>query len=526
MSIPCKTSILPSGYTGSTYLNNKIETYADLALRVKKALGYPRVEVEVADSQLADFIDRAIEMYTRYAGYTEEYLVFDSNLYTKGVGIKLDELLTGDMCSGISNIDSTINLLRDPTCYFTVTTATSTTETYLGSAVCNIQAQTLASSGNTVVITPSTNNPWNFQVCEADKVTVTTLSSYPSSTLLYATTGMLNVSAGDVTIYSGSSYNLPASCTTPPLTTLWGYNITTASHVSVMDIPQCALTQTYLTMLSTDGNTIKSKICDTTLDSSGFIPVSVAFYNHYTPPTAVFGEFDLTSNKIFNLSYTASACCQSMPSKLGANIEFYSTSTVEYTGTSAVSSTTRMDYSLDKLRKVASVFSFEAGSFTNTNILFNIDYAIAQRVFGQTSQFSHIQHTGFDLISYEILRQWVDLTDRILARKVYVRFDPKTQYMNLIPEPADNGRYCAAIGCYLERPVEDVINEKWVFEYVVALTKIALGHIRGKFGSITLFGGGQINADVGSQGLTEKEKLEQLLLTGGEGPSVAPFFIG
>ena len=180
MSIPCKTSILPDGYTGSTYLNNKITNYADLALRLKKALGYPRVEVEVTDSQLADFIDRAIEMYTRYAGYTEEYLVFDSNLYTSGVGIKLDELLTGDMCSGISNIDSTINLLRDPTCYFTVTTATSTTESYLGSAVCNIQAQSLAASGNTVVITPSTNNPWNFQVCEADKVTVTPLTSYPN----------------------------------------------------------------------------------------------------------------------------------------------------------------------------------------------------------------------------------------------------------------------------------------------------------------------------------------------------------
>lgn len=465
MSIPCKTSVLPSNYIGSTYLNNKIVSYADLALRIKKAIGYPRIEIEVTDSQLADFIDRSIELYTRYAGYTEEYLVFDSNLYINGKGIKLDELLTGDMCSGISNIDSTINLLDDPSCYFTVVTATSTTTTYLGSAVCNIQAQALSATGNNVIITPSANNVWNFAICEANHVITTPLSSYPSSTLLYTTTGMLNVSGGDVTIYSGSTYNFPASCHTPPLTTLWGYNITTASHVSVMNIPQCALTQSYITILSTDGNYIKSKICDTVLNSDGYIPVSVAFYNSYTPPSEIFGEYDLTSNKIFSVGYTASSCTQSMPAKLGANVEFYSSSTIEYTGVSSVSSTSRIDYSLDKLRKISSVFSFEAGSFTNTNILFNIDYAIAQRVFGQTSQFTHIQHTGFDLISYEILRQWVDLTDRILARKVYVRFDPKTQIMKLIPEPASNGtgRYCAAIGCYMERPIEDVINEKWVF---------------------------------------------------------------
>lgn len=526
MSIPCKTSSLPSGYTGSTYLNSRITSYADLALRIKKALGYPRVEVEVADSQLADFIDRAIELYTRYAGYTEEYLVFDSSLYQAGAGIKLDELLAGNLCNDISDIDSNINLLNNPNCYFTVVTATSTIETFLGSAVCNIQSQTLTSVGNNVIITPSANNPWNFAICQADHVHVSVLSSYPPTTVICSTTGMLNVSGGNVTIYSGSSYNIPASCTTPPLTTLWGCNVTLADHVSVMDIPQCALTQGPLAILSTDGNYVYSKICDTTLDSSGYIPVSVAFYNHYIPPSAVFGEYDLSSNKIFNASYTAASCCQSMPNKLGANIEFYSTSTIEYTGTSAVSSTSRIDYSLNQLRKVTSVFSFEAGSFTNTNILFNIDYAIAQRVFGQTSQFSHVQHTGFDLISYEILRQWIDLTDRILARKVYVRFDPKTQYMTLIPEPTPNTRYCAAIGCYIERPIEDIIDEKWVFEYALALTKIALGHIRGKFGSVSLFGGGTVNADVGMQGLTEKTDLEKQLLGGGEGPSVMPFFIG
>ncbi len=58
------------------------------------------------------------------------------------------------------------------------------------------------------------------------------------------------------------------------------------------------------------------------------------------------------------------------------------------------------------------------------------------------------------------------------------------------------------------------------------MTKIALGNIRGKFGSISLYGGGSVNAEVGAQGLAEQKALEELLLKGGEGPSIAPFFIG
>lgn len=526
MSLPCKPPITPDGFSGSTYLNSVIETYADLALRVKKSLGYPQINVEVSDSQLGDFINRSIELYSKHAGYTEEYLIFDSNYYVKGSGIRLDTLLAGRCSDDLSVEDPTTNLLENPDCYFTAVTATSTTETYLGSAVCNIIAGPLSATGDNVIITPSAGQPWDFDVCDAESVIVSPLSAYPSTTLYCSTTGMINVSAGNVVLYSGSAYNVPLSCVTPPLTALWGCDVTQTSHVSVYDIPRCALNQTYLTILSTDGNYIYSTICDTVLNSDGFIPVTVGFYNHYTPPEPIFGEYELTSNKIFSVAYTASACSQSMPAKLGANVEFYSLSTTELTGLSSLSSTSRMDYSLDNYRKIAGVFQFEAGSFTNTNILFNIDYAIAQKVFGQTSQFSNMSNTGFDLVSYEILRQWIDMTNKILARKVYVRFDAKTQVMKLIPEPAPGSRYCAAIGCYMERPIEDIINENWVFEYTAALTKIALGHIRGKFGSVSLFGGGVINADIGAQGLAEKEKLEALLLVGGEGPVLSPFLIG
>ena len=178
--VPCISSVLPTGYHGSTYLNSKIESYANLALRIKKALGYPAVTVEVTDSQLADFIDRAVEMYTRYAGYTEEYLVFDSNLYIPGVGVKLDTLLTGNMCLQDTNSDYEINDIERGYCTFAVVTGTAVTTTYLGSAVSYAQAGATSTSGNIVTLTPLSS--WNFAVSDTDRVVVSSISSYTPNT--------------------------------------------------------------------------------------------------------------------------------------------------------------------------------------------------------------------------------------------------------------------------------------------------------------------------------------------------------
>ena len=39
-------------------------------------------------------IQIAVEMFTKFAGYTQEYLIFDSDLYEVNKGIKLDQLFT------------------------------------------------------------------------------------------------------------------------------------------------------------------------------------------------------------------------------------------------------------------------------------------------------------------------------------------------------------------------------------------------------------------------------------------------
>jgi hypothetical protein len=77
---------------GGSYLNSRCKSYNDLMIRAKMAIGWPTVKVEICDDAIFNYIDIALEFYTKYTGWTEEYLVFNSNLYHKGVGIKMDTL--------------------------------------------------------------------------------------------------------------------------------------------------------------------------------------------------------------------------------------------------------------------------------------------------------------------------------------------------------------------------------------------------------------------------------------------------
>jgi hypothetical protein len=111
------------------------------------------------------------------------------------------------------------------------------------------------------------------------------------------------------------------------------------------------------------------------------------------------------------------------------------------------------------------------------------------------------------------MKGWLDTRSKVLAQTPYFRFDAKTQIFKILPEPYANQNYYGVIGCYVEAPIKQVINERWVMYYALALTKIAMGQIRGKFGGMVLFGGGTLNAnDVLSQGLAEKKELEEELL--------------
>ena len=183
------------------------------------------------------------------------------------------------------------------------------------------------------------------------------------------------------------------------------------------------------------------------------------------------------------------------------------------------------DYDVMDYRKVISVTEFEEGSNQGVNTLFTLEQTLAQQTY-----FSYAMgNYGFDLVSWYTLKEWLDTREKLLAIRRDLKFDERTQYLQMYPQPGSS-RFYGVISCYLERPIRDLVKEQWVYEYAVALSKIVIGRVRSKFTGVSLLGGGSLNYDLLQEGLSEKKELEQMLLTGasaGFGDSDPPyFFIG
>lgn len=264
---------------GSTYLNNKITAYSDLINRIKMQFGWPSVEIDLCDENIAEFIDQAMELYSKYAGFTEEFLIFDTKLYKRGIGIRLDKLFS---------------------------------------------------------ISPE--------------------------------------------LYSKAQ----------------------------------------------EGN----------------------------------------------------------------KIDF--------------------DYDIQNYRKVLNVSSVNPGESTGVNTLFTLEQAMAQQTY-----FSYLLGSyGFDLITWNCVKNWLDLREKVLAQTPYFRFNPQTQYLRIIPEPLPHQNYLGLVSCYVEKPIRELINEPWIFEYSMALTLVAIGRLRSKY-SFQMLGGATITGDqVLSQGMEKKKELEEMLFKG------------
>lgn len=89
-----KCDITPISAFQSTNLNSKIDNFNRLSDRILRSLGYPFVNVEIHRDTLYENISISCEMFAKFAGYTQEYLLFDSNLYVKNQGIRLDHLFS------------------------------------------------------------------------------------------------------------------------------------------------------------------------------------------------------------------------------------------------------------------------------------------------------------------------------------------------------------------------------------------------------------------------------------------------
>ena len=265
---------------GSTYLNNKVTAYSDLVNRIKMQFGWPNVEPDVCDENIAENIDQAIELYSKYAGYTEEYLVFHTRLYKPGVGLRLDKLFS------------------------------MTSEMY------------------------------------------------------------------------------------------------SQDH---------------------EGN-----------------------------------EVDV-------------------------------------------------DYDIQNYRKVLNCFSVEPGESTGINTLFTLESALAQQC-----QFAYLlgEGRGFDLTSYTAVKSYLDTREKVLSQRIYFRFDPYTQYLRFTPEPRRLDPYLGLIGCYVEKPIRELLIERWIFEYALALTMVEIGRIRSKFNLVMLSNVSLRGDEILNAGLQAKKELEEQLFRG------------
>jgi len=203
--------------------------------------------------------------------------------------------------------------------------------------------------------------------------------------------------------------------------------------------------------------------------------------------------------------------------------------TVGLSGTPGiVSAPASYDTLLLNYRKVIDVFAFEEGSTTGVNTLFTIEQTLAQQTYFSYAMGKY----GFDLVSWYTLKEWLDTRKKLLSQVWHVRFDDRSQRMYIIPDPSGNNRakFWGLIGCYVERPLIHILKEAFVYKYSLALTKITLGRIRGKYANTALFGGGTVNhTDILAEGISERDSLEEQLYTGaaGIGDAAPPrFFVG
>jgi len=379
MSLVC--DVLPVSAFQSTNLNNRLETFNDLGDRVKRTLGYPLITLEIHQDQLFNNIQIAIQYFSKFAGYTKEYLIFDSNLYEKNKGIRLDHLFT------------------------------------------------LAKAGLTDTQKVSNSPKWTG----------------PDFTVEVPQTVYICTSSVGSSIFSSSSS---------------------------------------LSSVFTDGLE-EFEIVDKSLYDS------IITFN-----TSLSGVFKQSIKK-------------------GVSLESQDTTATEFSNV--------FDYDIMDYRKVISITDFEEGSNQGVNTLFTLEQTLAQQTY-----FSYAMgNYGFDLVSWYTLKEWVDTREKLLAIRRDLKFDERTQYLQMYPQPGSS-RFYGVISCYLERPIRDLIKEQWVYEYTVALTKITIGRVRGKFGGVSLLGGGSLNYnDLLQEGLAEKKELEQMLLTGaaaGMGDADPPMF--
>lgn len=596
-------SSAPPGF-GSTYLSPKITTYADLVYRCKVLLGFPYQKDELYDEQWATFIDDAIETATEWGAFAkEEYIVFSSDFYVPGCGVKLDDIVNcgcwqptctvSTVTETVTSIDYFCDNIETTTAYLSVTPFIYPTTLDVNDP--NSTAFT-GSSGQFLNIYFDPKNPWKAtNVCQADCITISPVSSqwfqlasnpalsgivfdfvdnpllntlanqisaftsyplsavplismgaelsavptsyydiaafYPADNLAFPPVeACVNIGNGLGYIYPKCNTSLINACSALSsqynISPLWDYSlsgnfyvgtdkqyplsatdISKATHVMLLGIPSCTLDGS-IPLISNDGIVATFVLCNTAISTNGPMYMDdVQFFYDYKLPFEAEGSRCGWSNNGFTMKFNNSSydeCIRYTPSKVKVDVSFCKNNAVMNIGTITTTVSANFDETLNRRRKVHGVFNVDdatpnGGFFGGSggDVLFNFDYALMGSVFGYDLQgqrnFGH--PGGFNLTTFHMAKSFVEHTRKML-RYVSYHFDPKTQYLKVHPEPGgNNGRQAYILGVKTESPVEEMLSNYFIREYVLARAMQTIGIVRSKFGNATLYSGQTITGD-------------------------------
>ena len=255
-------------------------------------------------------------------------------------------------------------------------------------------------------------------------------------------------------------------------------------------------------------------VCTSSILSSVFVSSSALSATFASDGRGI-AQFELFDDSIYSLitAYDELERPELSLGMLGLSSSFTenqrNTLTFEGSASDAVFYQNVYDYDIMDYRKVVDVTDFEEGSTTGINTLFTLEQTLAQQTY-----FSYaLGNYGFDLVSWYTLKEWIDTREKVLAIKRDIKFDPRTQYMQMYPQPGGD-RFYGVLACYLEKPIRSIIMEQWIYEYSLALSMITIGRVRGKVGNVSLLGGGALNYDMLQEGIQRKAELEGKLLEG------------
>jgi len=132
---------------------------------------------------------------------------------------------------------------------------------------------------------------------------------------------------------------------------------------------------------------------------------------------------------------------------------------------------------------------------------------------------------SYGWLNYELSLQYMELVKRMLGGGFQFEFNPRTHVMTLWPNPLLEG-ITGWIVVSVNKIRDDIYQygESWVKRYALVQAKILLNQIRGKYTSVQLLGGGNINQTLYSNAQADAEKLLEELLKKESG--ILTFWVG